>query len=157
MYKLFFLPMWHGRLLTAAMLLIVASGCQKAAKPAEHEQVFVLLEAIMKDQEKAWNTGQLEAFMQPYWKSDSLAFVGKSGITYGWQATLDRYRKNYPTAAEMGRLAFENLEWKAIDAAHVYTIGQWTLFRTADTLSGHYSLLWEKQNEKWCIVADHSS
>jgi hypothetical protein len=157
MYNLFFLTMRSVQLLSIALLTWAAMGCQKAEKPMDSEKVFAALEATMKEQENAWNAGLLDAFMQPYWKSDSLAFVGKSGITYGWHATLDRYRKNYPTANEMGRLAFKNLEWKAIDQAHVYTIGQWTLYRATDTLSGHYSLLWEKQNEKWCIVADHSS
>jgi hypothetical protein len=126
--------------------------------PTEPSSVDVsALQSIMDAQQKAWNEGQIEAFMQPYWKNDSLAFVGKSGVTRGWQATLDRYKKNYPSSTEMGRLQFENKEWKTIDLNHVYTLGAWTLFREADTLSGHYSLLWKRINGQWCIIADHSS
>jgi hypothetical protein len=36
----------------------------------------------------AWNRGDLsKRFMDTYWKSDSLMFIGKSGVTYGWQNT----------------------------------------------------------------------
>ncbi|MEI9957600.1 MAG: hypothetical protein WDM90_15185 [Ferruginibacter sp.] len=44
-------------------------------------------------QSTAWNKGDLETFMSTYWKSDSLMFIGKSGVTYGWQKTLENYKK----------------------------------------------------------------
>ncbi|HLC82952.1 MAG TPA: DUF4440 domain-containing protein, partial [Bacteroidia bacterium] len=69
---------------------------------SQEEDVKAIITKAMQDQEAAWNKGDLEAFMIPYWKSDSLKFVGKSGITYGWQNTLDNYKKNYPDKATMG-------------------------------------------------------
>ena len=57
---------------------------------------------ILNQQSIAWNEGDIEKFMQPYWHNDSLMFIGKSGITYGWQKTLGRYKKNYPDAAAIG-------------------------------------------------------
>ena len=63
---------------------------------------------LMKKQELAWNTGDIDSFMKYYWKSDSLKFIGSSGITYGWQKTLDNYKKKYPDAkaleADLGNL-----------------------------------------------------
>ncbi|WP_153042579.1 hypothetical protein [Rufibacter ruber] len=53
--------------------------------------------AIMQAQSQAWNRGDLESYMEPYWHSDSLMFIGKSGLTYGWDQTLQNYRKGYPT------------------------------------------------------------
>jgi ketosteroid isomerase-like protein len=111
----------------------------------------------MKKQEDAWNRGDLEGFMQGYWKSDSLRFIGKRGITYGWQQTLDNYKKGYPNTEAMGTLQFTNLSLELTGDSSAYVIGQWQLFRTADTLSGHYSLLWKMKNNQWLIVADHSS
>lgn len=95
--------------------------------------------------------------MEPYWHSDSLQFIGKRGITHGWQATLDNYKKGYPDRAAMGTLQFTNLSIDVLSDSSAYVIGKWELFRTADTLSGHYSLLWKKMGDKWQIVADHSS
>ncbi len=72
-----------------------------AQEPAE-QQIIQTLEA----QTRAWNRGDLNEYMQGYWQSDSLLFIGKSGLTYGWQQTLDNYRKNYPDARAMGQLSF---------------------------------------------------
>ena len=39
---------------------------------------------VMKFQENAWNSGDINSFMQGYIKSDELVFSGKSGPVYGW-------------------------------------------------------------------------
>lgn len=108
-------------------------------------------------QEKAWNTGNLEAFMEPYWKNDSLMFIGKSGITYGWQKTLDNYKRGYPDATAMGKLKFDILQTKKIATDSYFVVGKWHLTRSAGDLSGHFTLLFRKINGEWVIVADHSS
>ena len=51
---------------------------------------------LMADQQTAWNKGDIDGFMQGYWKSDSLIFVGKAAPLYGWQSTIDRYKKKVP-------------------------------------------------------------
>jgi ketosteroid isomerase-like protein len=57
----------------------------------------------------------------------------------------------------MGRLQFTNETIDVLDQNNAYVIGKWELFRTADTLSGHYTLLWKKKAGEWVVVADHSS
>jgi len=113
--------------------------------------------AIMANQEAAWNTGKLEAFMDGYWQSDSLKFIGKSGLNYGWQSTLDNYKKGYPDKAAMGKLTFTNLHIEKAGNRSAFVIGKWHLDREAGDLEGYYSLLWRKMKGKWVIVADHSS
>jgi ketosteroid isomerase-like protein len=105
----------------------------------------------------AWNSGNLEAFMEPYWKSDSLMFIGKSGITYGWQNTLNNYKKGYPDTASMGKLKFEILQVKRLSVLYFHVVGKWHLTRSIGDLSGHFTLLFKKINNKWVIVSDHSS
>ncbi|MEY3597838.1 MAG: hypothetical protein RL521_260 [Bacteroidota bacterium] len=114
------------------------------------------IEHIMQLQTDAWNAKDIEGFMQPYWHSDSLRFMGKSGVTLGWQATLQRYKKNYHPN-EMGVLHFTELHFDPIDADANWVDGRWTLYREKDTLSGHFSLLWKRIENQWQIVADHSS
>lgn len=111
----------------------------------------------MAEQEDAWNRGDIAAFMQHYWTSDSLLFIGQSGLNYGWQTTLDNYKKSYPDRQAMGRLQFTNRKVEVIDSLNAFVVGKWELLRVADTLSGHYSLLWKKIDGHWAIVADHSS
>ena len=111
---------------------------------------------IMKAQEDAWNNGDLDQFMAAYLQSDDLSFIGKKGITRGWDKTLENYKKGYPDRKTMGTLEFDNIEF--IDLKdHYYVLGKWNLYRESDTLSGHYSLLWKNLNGQWLIIKDHSS
>lgn len=121
---------------------------------AAHENT---IRQVMADQEAAWNRADIEAFMEGYWKSDSLTFIGSRGVTHGWQATLDSYKKGYPDAEAMGKLTFTILRLEVLSPESAYVIGQWHLARTKDEVGGHFSLLWKKINGKWVIVADHTS
>lgn len=112
---------------------------------------------LMQQQTDAWNKGNIPAFMQTYWQSDSLLFIGKNGITKGWQATLDRYKKSYPDTAAMGQLHFNLLEFKQLTPELYFLVGQWHLQRSVGNLQGHFTLLIRKMNGAWKIIADHSS
>lgn len=112
---------------------------------------------ILKGQSEAWNKGNIEDFMKGYWQNDSLMFIGKSGVTYGYDNTLENYKRSYPDTAAMGKLFFDILQVKRLSDTHYFVVGKWTLKRTAGDLSGHYTLLFRKINGRWCIVADHSS
>lgn len=116
-----------------------------------------LIQREMDEQQDAWNNHDLQGFMKWYWNSDSLTFIGSKGLNYGWNKTLANYQKSYPSPEAMGRLQFTNLNIRILDSENAYVIGKWELFRTDDTLSGHYSLLWKKMGQSWFIVADHSS
>jgi ketosteroid isomerase-like protein len=113
---------------------------------------------ILDRQTADWNAGRVEQFMNGYWPSDSLTFVGKGGITYGYDATLANYKKRYPNRAAMGTLQFTilKLDFLAPTVAHV--IGKWHLTRPQiGDADGHFTLLWRKKNGRWVIISDHSS
>jgi len=112
---------------------------------------------VMRLQEQAWNDGNLSAFMQGYWRDDSLRFIGKSGITYGWQPTLDNYVKGYPDKAAMGKLTFTILRVESLGRHRAHVTGRWHLQRAQDAPQGYFTLLWRKIDGRWVIVADHSS
>src|SRR5579863_9120389 len=82
---------------------------------------------VLTDQRVAWNKGDIEGFMQGYWKSDSLMFIGKTAPVYGWQSTLDRYKKAYPGKAGMGELTFDIIQVKVLDANNAFVLGGWGL------------------------------
>jgi ketosteroid isomerase-like protein len=112
---------------------------------------------VMHNQQEAWNRADIEAFMEGYWKSDSLKFIGRNGITYGWQTTLDNYKKSYPTPEAMGKLTFTILALDILSETSAFMIGRWHLKRATDEPGGHFTLLWRKISGKWVIVADHTS
>lgn len=112
---------------------------------------------IMIDQEIAWNSGSLEGFMNAYWNSEELSFIGSRGLQKGWQRTLATYKSSYPDKKSMGILKFTILEMNMIDDNNAFVIGRWSLKREGQDLGGHFTLWWKKINQEWLIVADHSS
>ena len=116
-----------------------------------------LIKSLLTTQIESWNKGDLEGYMQTYWKSDSLSFIGKSGLKRGWQTTLDNYKKGYPDTTAMGKLSFEILETKILSREYAYVIGKWHLKRSIGDLNGAYTLLLRKIKGEWKIVSDHSS
>lgn len=135
------------------LLCFLLTTAWLAAQNADEKAI----RAIMADQELAWNRGDLEGFMAGYWKSDSLKFIGSRGLTYGWQQTLDNYKRGYPDTDAMGKLKFTIISVEKLSGKSAYVIGKWHLARKAGDLSGHYTLLWKKLKGRWVIVADHSS
>ncbi len=110
----------------------------------------------MKAQELSWNSGDIKAFMEHYWKSDSLKFIGSKGVTRGWQKTLDNYLKSYPNKETMGILKFSIIESTQLSKENIYIIGKWELQKEKPA-GGHFTLLWKKIKGKWVIVSDHTS
>jgi ketosteroid isomerase-like protein len=140
-----------GLLLGTALLLSCATSRPGASQRSDINQVLAT-------QTAAWNRGDVAGFMQGYWQSDSLVFIGKSGLTYGWQPTLDNYRRSYPDAAAMGQLTFSNLRISPISADAAHVVGRWQLARpAAGDLGGHFLLVFRRIEGRWVIVADHSS
>ncbi len=135
------------------LLFCLASLTANAQKNTDKKQILNLLEQQRSD----WSKGDVEAYMQGYWKSDSLLFVGKSGPTYGWQKTMDNYKKGYPDQTAMGFLTFgiKKVEFLAKDQAFV--LGSWHLKREKDEPKGYFTLLIKKIKGEWKVIVDHSS
>ncbi len=137
-------------------MLVLLTGILSIAGLAQSKQDSAIKQ-ILEKQTEAWNKGDIDAFMQTYWKSDSLVFVGKNGVAYGWQNTLDNYRKGYPDKTAMGRLQFTIIRIESLSDQVYNVIGKWHLTRTIGNLQGHYTLIIKRINDKWLIVQDHSS
>ena len=112
---------------------------------------------LLATQTESWNRGDIEGFMETYWKNDSLLFIGKSGVRRGWEETLNNYKKGYPDTAAMGKLSFDIIKVEKLSSRYYFVVGKWILTRSIGNLSGHYNLLMKKIRGKWVIVADHSS
>jgi len=112
---------------------------------------------VLTTQTEAWNKGDIDEFMKGYWKNDSLKFIGKSGVTYGYQQTLERYKRNYGDTVKMGKLSFDILEVKKLSVDYYFVLGRFFLKRSIGDLDGTFTLLFRKINGNWVIVVDHTS
>jgi hypothetical protein len=149
------------RLLAAYLVLLaLASGCAKALSdaPTDAAEIRRGIAKVLATQTDAWNRGDIAGFMKGYLPSDSLVFIGKRGMTYGWQPTLDNYRKSYPDATAMGKLTFTNLRITPDSPGTAHVVGRWHLQRPqAGDLQGHFLLVMRYRAGAWEVVADHSS
>jgi len=134
-------------------LLLIYSVSAFAQSPKDKQAILDVLEM----QRTEWNKGNLETFMQGYVKSDSLLFVGSSGPTYGWQKTLDNYKKTYAGKAGMGVLTFGIKKVDFLNTDVAFVLGSWHLKREKDEPQGYFTLLFKRLNGEWKIFVDHSS
>jgi hypothetical protein len=158
------------RLLVILLLTVTFSSCNSQTKThtvLEEENTFVFEKSnpeedkaailkVMKDQEIAWSNNDLEGFMQGYIKSDFLKFYGKSGLTKGWQPTLDNYKKGYPTKEQSGTLNFEIIDISPIEDNSYWVMGKYTLSRKVGDANGIFMIIFKRINGAWKIVADMS-
>jgi ketosteroid isomerase-like protein len=116
-----------------------------------------LILKLLEDQRLAWNQGDVEEYMQGYVKSDSLLYVGKAGPKYGWNNTLNNYKKSYPDKQAMGYLSFDIKDVKILSPDHAFVLGAWKLKREKDEPGGYFTLIVKKINGEWKVISDHSS
>ena len=135
-------------------MLFLLSSAPTFAQPNKTEAA---IRKVMDDQAAAWNRGDIDGFMDGYWKSDKLTFVSSSNVTRGWQETLDHYKKSYDTRAKMGTLTFSELETTVLSKDAAVVLGSWSLAREKDNPHGKFTLIFRKFKEGWRIVMDHTS
>ncbi len=115
------------------------------------------LQDILNEQVDAWNRGDIEGFMDYYWRSADLEFISGDTIHRGWQATLERYKRQYPTKEAMGRLDFDDLQVTAMGEGDAEATGRWRVRAGRKTSSGGFELKFRRIGERWLIVRDHTT
>ena len=136
-------------------LVMLSCTAKKEEMNNETKDKKEILE-VMKKQEKAWSRNDLEGFMEGYWKSDSLKFYGRNGFTYGWNKTLNNYKKGYPTKEHSGVLKFVINDISKIEDSAYFVMGEYYLQRKVGDANGVFMIIFKKINGEWKIIADTS-
>ena len=148
----------------AFMMVLVGSlgACFGQEKP---DQLKTLSRAeldvvkVLTKQERAWNQGNLEEFASGYKRSPETVFIGEH-VSRGFDQMLLEYKKNYPTKQAMGTLSFTDLDPKILDEHYAVVIGKYHLDRdkkSGGAADGIFSLVFEKTDEGWKIIVDHTT
>jgi len=135
-------------------LLVPAFGFAQTSNYARDSSAIA---AVLNSQKEAWNNHNIEAFMEGYWKSDSLAFYGSGGVVKGWQATLERYKKGYPTKNHFGTLQFVYNAIVPVSEDIYYVMGEYHLTRPVGNTNGLFMLVVKKLDGAWKVIADTSA
>ena len=150
-----------GRLPALALpaLLALAAGCGAGPKAFDAGAEAAAVRSVLAAQEAAWNRGDLDAFLEAYWRSDSLTFYSGGDVNHGWDATRDRYVRRYQSEGrEMGALDFDLHHVDVLDPGNAVVRGAWRLKRKADAPHGLFTLLLRRfPDAGWKIVHDHTS
>jgi beta-aspartyl-peptidase (threonine type) len=133
------------------------SATDTKSEGADGDSIRAAVETILRAQEDAWNQGDIDTFMEHYWNSDDLTFSSSGKTTRGWAGTLSQYRERYPTREKMGRLTLGGLEITPIGDSAALVLGQWSLERESEPVSGNFSLVVRKLDDRWLIIHDHTS
>ena len=139
-----------------AMLLVLV-GVSAVLAQSKDEKIKADIRKVMDEQVAAWNRGDIEGFMQGYWKSENLIFVSGDKVTRGWQQTTDNYKKSYNTREKMGVLTFSDLEIEVLSKDSAKVLGRWKVAHEPKDNQGRFTLIFRKFKDGWKIVHDHTS
>ncbi len=125
----------------------------RTVSPHDEAEINRDVRAVLGHQVVSWNFGDIDGFMEGYWKSPNLRFVSGDTVTEGYDTVLARYRAGYPNRAAMGSLSFTDLNVAPIALDEAYVTGTWRLVRD-EPASGQFLLHFRKLEEGWRIVED---
>ena len=140
-------------MLVLAALMSPACRTQPTAPAAAESEI----RALLSQQERDWNAGNLAAFMEGYAKSDTTRFASGGNVFYGWQTVFDRYRKKYADPAAMGATTFSDLDIKVLSPDAAIAFGRWRQKGSSGEGSGVFTLVLRKMSVGWRIIHDHTS
>ena len=139
------------------LILLISIVCLNSVSTLAQNVDKEAIKNLLEVQRQAWNNHDIDGFMEGYWKSEDLKFYGSNGVTYGWDNTLARYKKAYPTKEHFGTLEFVLNEISIIDKGSYYVMGEYHLKRTIGNADGIFMLILKKIKGEWKIIADTSS
>lgn len=140
-----------------AILTLLAFTLVAGARAADATAIQAAVRAVLDEQVKDWNAGNIERFMRGYHQSATTRFASGGNVTLGWQSVLDRYKRTYSDKAAMGTLTFSDLDITAASDDTALAFGHWHLKREKDEPSGLFTLLFRKTEDGWKIIHDHTS
>lgn len=138
---------------TLIILFLIILTSFKTTAPADDEKA---IRNVLATQQQAWNNYDLEGFMQGYWKSEELKFYGSNGVVNGWNSTLERYKKAYPSKEHTGTLNFVINDISQIEKGSYYVMGEYHLERSVGNANGIFMIIFKKIDGEWKIIADTS-
>ncbi|HXG09561.1 MAG TPA: nuclear transport factor 2 family protein [Gemmataceae bacterium] len=127
-------------------------------EPVEPSAVEAEIRQLLDNQVAAWNRGDLEGFMDGYWRSPDLSLWSGKERFRGWRFTFDHYRQRYQQdGVPMGHLTLSDLEIDLLSPDSAYVRGRWQVNTDRGSLTGLCTLILKKFAEGWRIVHDHTS
>jgi uncharacterized protein (TIGR02246 family) len=112
--------------------------------------------AVMREEERAWNSGNIEAYVDLYAPSDSTRMIFSKGSVYGKDSILAFYKKYWPKE-KMGQLTLDGERLERLSKAYYYVSGFFHVrYPDGKSVNGRFSGLMKKIKGRWYLYTDHS-
>jgi ketosteroid isomerase-like protein len=137
-----------------ALLMGLAPSISFSQSDAEERQAIL---AMMRLEEKYWNSGDIDAYVSLYAPEDSVRMIYDKGAIYGKDNILAFYKKYWPKE-KMGQLTLDGERLERLSDEYYYNSGYFHVRQNDGKLvEGRFSGLMKKIDGKWYIYVDHSS
>lgn len=139
----------------AAILILLCWTVSLSAQNYSKDEKLIL--ANFDQQVQCWNKGNIDCYCQGYVKSDQTHTISSRGFTYGYDAIVAQYKKNYPKE-KMGRLSFDQLKMEKLSGSAYMVHGKFNLaYEQSKPVSGYFTVIMKKIKGQWLMYADHTS
>ena len=144
------------------LLVLVTSclytACSQHSKPKfDPKAEEVAIRAVISAEQIAWNNGDIDAFMEGFWKSDSLQFISARGLSRGWEATRENYIKGFPERSSMGTVSYQILSLTPLAPNIFILTSRYEITQEIGKREGIFTAIFRKVNGKWLAVHYHAS
>ena len=140
----------------STLVLLVLLAILGPAAYGQSRDVKAIIE-LMREEERAWNSGSIEAYVNLYVPSDSTRMIYSTGVTRGKDSILAFYKKYWPKE-RMGQLTLTHDGIEKINRRFYYVSGYFEVALPNGKMArGRFSGLVKKVKGKWLLYTDHSA
>ena len=124
---------------------------------AERDALAGEVAAMLATSAKAWNRGDLDAFMTDYYPGERTSYVTSRGVIHDPARIRERYAPRFAPGGVHDSLSFENVEVDPLAPDVVHVLAWYVLSRRDSTIArGPTSLVMLRHAGRLRIVHDHS-
>ncbi len=150
------MPLMLRALAFCLLVSLCAGSCAQTHPPPG---ASLAIEAVLQQQVKDWNRGDIEAFATGYKNSPDILFIGAE-VRHGYASMLAGYKARYATREAMGTLRFSQLAVQPLDERFATVTGHFELVRSVaggGGVRGYFLLVMEQTPIGWKIVRDDTT
>jgi uncharacterized protein (TIGR02246 family) len=149
----------HSRVGVSLLFCALAcAGHGPAWRVAQDTPIRAQIEAMMNRSARAWNRGDLDAFMSDYRPGSRTTYVGRRGVVRGPDQIREVYAPRFAPGGVRDSLSFERLEVDSLAPGVEHVLAYYVLSRGDSVVArGPTSLIMLYEDGRWRIVHDHSS
>ncbi len=140
-------------------LAAVLAGCAAPNTSVSGGDSTAEITAMLTRSAADWNRGDLAGFMGDYAKDSTTSYVTGGHVQYGWQPLYDHYQQTYfAPGKSRDSLTFEEVHVRRLSSDIAFATARFRLLRRDSTVgSGPFTIILQKQGDRWQILHDHTS